>query len=235
MWRDANAPAYLIDAKDAPTIDGKLNDACYQRKPTFDRFVTKGGKILDGKKPLWEVPAGVVPDDVSTQGWFFADDKNFYLAFRCNDKPYARPAGVKLIEPSKREKVGNDYPYCWRQWCLDINLDVKHDKRNTFHMIFDPLGQVYDEYLGWPGAILPTGPPWTLGDNYKVTRDGDAWIVEAAIPLAKLGLTRVKSGDAWGTNVYRNGMNVVSMFSMLQDTGPYGVRYPKVYGYVQWK
>ena len=86
-------------------------------------------------------------------------------------------------------------------------------------MIFDPLGQVYDEYLGWPGDPLPTGPPWTLGDNFKVTRDGDAWTVEAAIPLEKLGLKQVKSGDVWGTNVYRNGMNVVSMFSHAAGHG----------------
>lgn len=236
MWRDADAPARIITAVEAPKIDGKLDDACYRQPPTFNRFVTNGGKMADAsKKALWEVPAGIVPQDISTQGWFLADEKNFYLAFRCNDKPYPRPAGQKIVGPSVREKVGNDHPYCWRQWCLDVNLDVKHDKTNTFHMIFDPLGQVYDEYLGWPGDALPTGPPWTLGDNFKVARDGDSWMVEAAIPLEKLGLKQVRPGDVWGTNVYRNGMNVVSMFSMLQDTGPYGVRYPRVFGYVQWK
>lgn len=236
MWRDANAPAYVIPAAEAPKIDGKLDDACYQRKPTFDRFVTKGGKMVEGgKTTLWEVKAGVVPEELSTQGWFFADDKNLYLGFRCNDKSYPRPGGQKLNEPAKREKVGNDHPYCWRQWCLDINLDVKNDGVNSFHMIFDPLGQVFDEYLGWPGDPLPTGPPWTLGDNFKVVRDGNAWTVEAAIPLETLGVKQIKSGDVWGTNLYRNGMNVVSMFSMLQDTGPYGVRYPKVFGKVHWK
>jgi hypothetical protein len=235
MWRDANGPAYIIDARDAPKIDGKLDDDCYRRKPTFDRFITRGARMLDGKKPLWELPAGVVPADIATEGWFFADDRNFYMAFRCRDRPYARPAGARLVGPTPRAKIGNDHPYCWRQWCLDVNLDVKHDKRNTFHVIFDPLGQVYDEYLGWPGAPVPTGPAWTIGNNFKVVRDGDTWTVEAAIPLASLGLAGVKPGDVWGANVYRNGMNAVSMFSLLQDTGPYGVRYPKVFGYVHWK
>lgn len=236
MWRDAPGAAFIIPSSEAPKIDGKLDDACYKRAPTLDRFITNGGKMTDAtKKTLWEVTAGTVPDDISTQGWYFADDKNFYMAFRCNDKRYPRPAGQRINEPTTKEKVGNDYPYCWRQWCLDINLDVKHDHLNAFHLIFDPLGQVYDEYLGWPGDTLPTGPPWSLGDNYKVVRDGDSWVVEAAIPLEKLGLKQVKPGDVWGTNVYRNGINVVSMFSLLKDTGPYGVRYPKVFGNVQWK
>ena len=237
MWRDADAPAYTIAAADAPKIDGKLDEACYQKKPTFERFVTPGGKMVDAdKKTLWEVPLGFVPDDIATQGWFFADDKNFYLAFRCKDKLYERPPGQKPpAGPSEREKIGNDHVYCWRNWCLDINLDVKHDRVNMFHLIFDPLGQVYDEYLGWPGDKLPTGPTWSIGDNYKVVRDGDSWTVEAAIPLEKLGLKQVKPGDVWGTNVYRSGMNVTSMFSLLKDTGPYGVRYPNVFGQVQWK
>ncbi len=236
MWRDAEAPGYVIQAAEAPKIDGKLDDACYRRKPTLDRFLTNGGKMLDaGKMPLWEVPAGTVPQELSTQGWLLADDRNLYLAFRCNDKAYPRPAGTKLVEPSMREKVGNDHPYCWRQWCLDVNLDVKCDRLNSFHLIFDPLGQRYDEYLGWPGAALPTGPRWDMGNDFKVTRDGDSWTVEAAIPLRKLGLDSVKPGVVWGVNVYRTGINVVSMFSLLKDTGPYGVRYPQVFGHVTWK
>lgn len=68
-----------------------------------------------------------------------------------------------------------------------------------------------------------------------MARDGDSWTLEAAIPLDKLGLKQVKPGDVWGTNVYRSGMNIVSMFSLLKDTGPYGVRYPRVFGHIHWK
>lgn len=237
MWRDGTGPAHVIPAAEAPRIDGKLDDACYQRPPTLDRFVTPGGRLNDPakKSPLWEVKPGSVPAELSTQAWFLADDKNFYMAFRCNDTLYPRAPGQAVNRPVPREKVGNDHPYCWRQWCLDVNLDVKHDQVNTFHIVVDALGQVYDEYLGWPGDPLPTGAPWTMGENVKVVRDGDSWTMEAAIPLEKLGLKQVKPGDIWGANVYRPGMNVVSMFSLLKDTGPYGGRYPRVFGRVHWK
>lgn len=241
MWRDGNAPALLIDGEQAPTIDGQLSETIYRRAPTLDRFVTSG-KTMRGEKGsdgeqliLWEIPEGTVPEELATQVWIFADEKHAYVAARCRDRLYPLPPGQEPRRAQRREKVEEDYPYNWRQPCLDINLDVHHDHKNTFHVIVDPLGQVYDEYLGWPGDKLATGPPWNGGHNVQVARDGDTWTLELAIPLGQLGLESVERGQVWGINVYRSGLNIVSMHSLLKDTGPYGVRYPKAYGHLHWK
>ena len=120
----------------------------------IDKFVTAGKAMLEKKesegpqKLLWEVPAGTVPDELSTQVWVFADEKHVYIAARCRDRLYPLPPGQQPRRAQERNKVEEDYPYNWRQPCLDINLDVQHDHKNTFHVIVDPLGQVYDEYLG---------------------------------------------------------------------------------------
>ena len=105
MWRDANAPAYLIHASRRPEnrrqAGRRLLPAQADLRPLRHQAAARW---LDAaKKPLWEVPAGVVPDDISTQGWFFADDKNFYLAFRCNDKLYPRrPARRCSSRPTRK-------------------------------------------------------------------------------------------------------------------------------------
>lgn len=241
LWRDANAPAYVIASTDAPKIDGQLDEAIYDRAATLAKFFTAGKalpdpKAADGeKKNLWEIPAGTIPDELSTHVWLLADESHLYIAARCRDRAYPLPNDQQPRRASARAIVGNDHPYNWRQPCLDINLDVHHDHENTFHLIVDPLGQVFDEYLGWPGDALPTGPPWTSGGNVKVVADGDGWTLEAAIPLEKLGLKSIPADTVWGANAYRIGLNVVSMHSQLNDTGPYGLRYPKVFGHVHWK
>jgi hypothetical protein len=247
MWRDGSG--YVIADAEAPTIDGKLDDALYKRAPSIDKFATFGrtmaeritvkdpktGRDKPGQKVLWTIPRGIVPDEQSTQVWFAADSKNFYMAFRCRDVKMPQAYGRKYRQPSVREKVGNDHPYNWRQWGLDINLDPKNDQINDFHIMVDVLGQITDEYLGWPGDELTTGPPWTMGDNFKVTRDGDNWVFEAAVPLEKMGLEPVKPGDVWGANVLRHGMNVSSFFNFFTGAGPYGIRYPVTFGHVHWK
>ena len=241
MWRDGDAPAPVISAEQAPIIDGKLNESIYRHAATLDHFVTDGKTMpvesgKDGKpKTLWKIASGEVPDELPTQIWIFADTKNVYVAARCHDRPFPLPPGQQLQRAKKRKKAGADHPYNWRQPCIDINLDVHHDHENTFHVIVDPLGQVYDEYLGWPGDKLTTGPSWNGGHNVRVVRDGESWTLELAIPLRQLGLESVEPGKVWGVNVYRKGLNIVSMYSLLKDTGPYGVRYPKAYGHVLWK
>lgn len=103
----------------APTIDGKLDEALWQRKADFTQFVT-----------AWTFQAPSQP----TQGWLAYDDKHLYWAARSTE-----PLLDKL-----RTQVNERDGAVWHDDSVELMLDVDHDRKTFYQYIVNAAGTVMD-------------------------------------------------------------------------------------------
>jgi len=126
-------PAVLVAAvKEAPKIDGVLDDACWKRAGALDM------RLLDGdtRKPTYP-----------TQARLAATDKVLYVAFRC-----AEPDVSKLVS-QKRDRDAN----VWEDDSVEVFLKSGAEaSRQYYHVIVNPDASILDDFGGgtqWDGGI----------------------------------------------------------------------------------
>lgn len=158
----------------APTIDGKLDDACWaDAKPVTLGFSTGA---------WWNTPSQ------KTEARVLADDKAIYFAVKCLESEADRI--IKTGQARKGMVVGCD--------AVEFFLDpgCKGKRHEYYHVIVTPDEKVYTgrgrEPEGWKGTV-----------NAKVGKTEGGWTVEAAIPLAELGIKDGAIPKVWGLNVCR--------------------------------
>jgi len=118
-------PAVLIPrAAKAPTVDGRLDDACWQKVEPLDF------RLLDGSPGRPKYP---------TSAKLAATDKVLYVALRCAD-----PQPGKLVS-RKRPRDSN----IWEDDSVELFLKVGPEPtRSYFHLIVNPEGSFLDDFGG---------------------------------------------------------------------------------------
>jgi len=134
---------------------------------------------LDGDttKPTWPTEAKVI-----------ADDKMFYVAFRCTE-----PAPDAL----KSQPRDRDGPI-WSDDCVEVFIKAGgQPTREYCHLGTNPHGSLYDAYAGKTG--------WDSGARVAVHKGEGFWSVEMAIPLARMKLPtdEARLAGPWRLNLTR--------------------------------
>ncbi|MBY0523164.1 MAG: hypothetical protein K2R98_07180 [Gemmataceae bacterium] len=186
-------PVLLVaKPKVAPTIDGKLDDACWaDAKPVTLGFSTGA---------WWNEPSQ------KTEARVLADDKAIYFAVRCLESEPDRM--VKTGQARKGMVVGADAV----EFFLDPGCQGK--RHEYFHVIVTPDEKVYAGRGREPDARKSAV-------HARVGQIEGGWTVEASIPLAELGIKDGAIPKVWGLNVCRQRPELAAdMPKAARDAGP---------------
>jgi len=162
------------------TIDGELDDPGWQNAVTVGPFVRRNNR----------------PGAVRTTASITWDTEFVYFGFKCSQPPGAEP---------KVPYRGRDNANLWKCESVEIFIDVDLDRTTYDHLVATAAGDLLDR-----SKRLGLGEP-TFGSaawdsrarvGSKSTKHG--WSLELAVPVASLGLDKLRAGARWGVNLYRN-------------------------------
>jgi hypothetical protein len=186
-----------------PTLDGKLDDACWQAAAPYATFL-----INNTTQPAqYATAASVVYDDVA-----------IYIGVRCAEP---RPADIQ-IEPLPR-----DNPNVFRTDCVEVMLDPLATQNDYYHFGVNAAGVLADRSCTQGGFIGDMS--WDSTARSAAFIGPDFWSCELAIPYSCLGLTP-RVGSTWRINICREkklpaensslavegAFNIASRFAELQ-------------------
>ncbi len=157
-----------------PTIDGKLNDACWKTATKASGFFRYGG----GR------PA---PAAEQTQAWICADKTHLYFAFRCLDD---HPELIKAGETVRNGNIGQDD-------FVGLDIDSQNNRRGFSTFIVTPRGTQFEQIEGGTADNITWAGDWTTA----VQRTKHGWTCEMAIPFALMRYPR--GANAFGIVLYR--------------------------------
>ncbi len=142
-----------IRAVDPPIIDGKLDDACWQRLPDASEFV-----YSETGTPAAE----------ETEAWICYDSNNIYVAFRCYD---SKPDKIVAQQVKRGGSIATDDR-------VIIGVDPWHEHRSLYYFYCTPRGTQSETIPDGGGSKVE----WR-GDWYAAaTQDDTGWYAEMAIP-----------------------------------------------------
>lgn len=142
-----------------PTLDGGLDDPCWQR-PALEPFLPNAAGQTDRPK-------------AATTAWVTYDDERLYIAFRCEE-----PAVAKLhIAGEQRDDV------LWEGDTVELFLSTGPQATPYRHFIVNPKG------VQWDGESTAAGDSGAWNAEWQsVCRIGEnEWTAELAIPWAAIG------------------------------------------------
>ena len=163
----------------APTLDGRLDDACWARAGNAGDFVLFGGKGYATEK---------------TEALTLFDDANLYIGMRCFTRD---PAKLKAEVAHRDGAVCTDD--CVEIFLLPPASQVLAgfpESSRYFHLAVNSRGVQYDEV----GMSAPES--WSAAWECRTTVQADRWELEIAVP----GAARRAPGGAgqvWGGNFNR--------------------------------
>ena len=185
--------AYRIESEDPPRIDGRLDDAVWQRAHPVRGFIQL--------EPVRAVPA---TDD--TEFYIAYDPHNLYIAFRCYD---AEPHLI-VNRVARREQV-------WSSDLISFYIDPHHDHRTGYSFVATPGGVQQDAYrfddsnrdTSWRGIWWVEGAIDELG-----------WSVEFKIPFANFRFDATAAAT-WGFDVERVNMrkDEITVWKQMTQAG----------------
>jgi hypothetical protein len=168
------SPVRLVKFDKPPVIDGKLDDAVWQKAVVLKDFYQ-----ID--------PGDNTPPLKPTEVLLGYDPKFLYIAFRCFDEPDKVRATV-----AKRDNIfSDDY--------VGFFLDTFNDQRKAFEAFFNPLGIQADGVLT-EGRGEDFSVDWVMESKGVVNETG--FIVEIAIPFKSLRYA-VGKDKLWGAHFFR--------------------------------
>jgi hypothetical protein len=144
-----------------PRIDGRLDEACWQRAPQITEF-----RCVDKERST---------PTQRTQGWVVCDGEALYVAARCTDDQMAQvPATV----------AERDGPV-WQDDCLEVFL--MPGTPYYYHFAANLLGARYDARQN-VGPVQDDAKPAGWNGEWQVAarREADCWTMELTIPFATL-------------------------------------------------
>lgn len=192
-------------AAQPPTLDGRLDDPCWEEGIECTSFQLTEGRGLAREQ---------------TGSWISWDDRNLYVAFLCREV-YLDP---KLNQLHRfRSDVDSRDGSVWLDDSVEVFLKP-HGQEKVYHVIANSRGTVFDQADN-------TGPRSWDGPIRVAARTSEGqWATEIAIPLASLGASRPASGQVWRANFCR-ARKPVQEFSSWAPV-PRAFYTPSAFGYL---
>ena len=197
---ESDREAQVFRAGGPITIDGKLDEPCWEKAPSLGFFVNTSGTskvhpVTDAKL-LW-------------------DDTNLYVAFTCNDKD-VWSTYLRRDDP------------LYRQEAVEIFIDADGSRSTYYELQVSPANVIFDVY--WGSRRRQRNMAWDSKMKTAVSVDGTlnnhndtdkSYTVEVAIPhevIEDAPNRPPKPGDVWKANFFRmekkhNGPSKGSMWS----------------------
>jgi hypothetical protein len=177
-------------------IDGKLDEAPYERTPPMGGFVQTD-------------PRRGEPATEPTEVWIFYDDQRIYVGAKCYDSAPEETWVANEMRRDNMNVVRNENFAIW--------FDTFYDRRNAFLFELSPIGGIYDAYVTNERAPGNTdyNPVW----QRQAGRFDKGWIAEMAIPFRALRY-RPGAAQVWGVNMRRTvrWKNEESFIQKVQPT-----------------
>ncbi len=166
--------ATAVRPTESPTIDGRLEEDCWQEQPSMTDF-----SVLDRNTPA----------AAQTRAWIASDADALYIAIMALEP---NPAEIRTAATTRDGAVYNDD-------AIEILIDAARDRFTFLHFAFNAAGVQFDEAGDAVGADPGWNAPWTV----KTSLGPDYWAAEVRLPFAILRLSPDVSGT-WGLNVCRH-------------------------------
>jgi hypothetical protein len=160
------------------SIDGKLDDAVYDRVPAVSDFIQ-------------QEPNEGAPATEKTEAWVFFDDNNVYVSARCWDSHPER----MVINEMRRDNTN-----IFQNENFTVVFDTFYDRRNGFFFQTNPLGAIRDQAVGDEGQS--NNNDWNTVWDVGASVFDQGWIVEIVIPFKSLRYTKGRD-QVWSINMRR--------------------------------
>lgn len=176
-----------------PKIDGKLNDACWEKGLWSGGFTQQVPN--QGKNPSQETEIKIL-----------YDNDNLYVAFKCYDKG---PGEIRSIL-SRRDEMAGDI--------AGIAIDSYHDKQTAYEFNVAASGQKVDlVHLGSYNWDFNWNAVW----DGKAQVSDSMWTSEMQIPFSQIRFAPGKE-QIWGMHVWRwiDRLNEESQWKLIPIDAP---------------
>jgi uncharacterized protein DUF5916 len=166
----------LARFREAPVIDGRLDDAVWAEASVIDRLTQV-------------VPVeGVAPTEATTVSIGY-DDDHLYIGVRCHD---SEPELIRATEMQRDGSLGSDDR-------IQLVIDTFFDRRNAFLFEVNAVGARTD------GLVENSGSPNRQWDGIwyaQASIDEAGWSAELILPFKTMAFN--PDSDRWGFNISRN-------------------------------
>jgi len=162
---DPPRAAEMMPIAKAPTIDGRLDDDCWQ-----------SAAALTGFRDLkTDSPAAA-----RTDGWIGFDDEALYLAIRAHEPDMPRVR--RMLEGAKN---------AWTADNIEVSLNLDGTRRSYYHFVVNPNAQQWSSHFEAPRMRTRWEAPWQAATALL----DEAWIAEIRIPYTSLNLAEMRGSD----------------------------------------
>ena len=170
--------AVALRTDEAPTVDGVLDDAVWQRATPLTGFIQSR-------------PDTGAPATEETVAYFVYDDRALYIGALCHDSEPDR-----LFVPSLKQDFNSG-----SSDMFGVAIDTYLDRRNGFMFLVNPGGALKDVQLfddsrsedqAWEGPV-----------RVETTTHDEGWTVEIEIPFSTLRFDPSEDDQVWGLQVIR--------------------------------
>jgi predicted phosphodiesterase len=193
-----------VRADKPPVIDGKIDESCWS-VPVKRFFNWDGGPMATDS--VW---------------FYFAyDERNLYLAARCQDRDIAG-----LVATSTE----HDGPI-YNEDCVGYFFQPDTTQGVINQIYFNPLGTAFDQKITY-AMTGESSSDFSWNGTYEVKSQQNEceWTIEASVPLDQLNAA-VSSGDAWRINFRRKQPRLKTAADWLTP-----ITYdPRTYGFLKFK
>ena len=164
-------PMQSLAKDDRIAIDGKLDEACWQKRAVKLKLQNLPGEA-DGKSP-------------DTFVHFTEDQDNFYVAFQCRE-----PEQRLIEQTSKRAK---DDLGIWSDNSVEVFLNPKGNRTDYYQIMINSAGSISDQFCKKIGASFDGNKTWDSNAEFKIGFSAGMWTLEMAIP--KKSMPGIESGN----------------------------------------
>jgi len=155
---EARPPVEVSRCEHPPSIDGRLDEACWSAAAKLDGFVqTK--------------PGDNTPPSRATEVLVAHDGQALYIGVRALDDP----SRVRATVARRDDVLDDDH--------VILYLDTFDDRRRAYVLIFNPLG-IQQDGIYTEGREIDYSVDLVMQSKGSVT--GDGYVIEAAVPFSSI-------------------------------------------------
>jgi hypothetical protein len=171
--------ALRIERIDAPTIDGDIGEAAWQKAYRVDQwYETNPGDNIEPK--------------VKSVAWLGYDDRFLYAAFEFFDP---QPNGIRSAYGDHDQLGGNTDDYG------GIIVDTRNDRKSAVLLLTNARGIQYDA-ISDDSSGEDSSPDFYWDSASRITDKG--WTLEMRVPFSSLRYKDGQGPQEWGILLYRN-------------------------------